>query len=194
MRLARTMAVLAVGVSISAAATVAALADDPVAEAKAFMEKVSKPNPPWNGRAQGRGGQDDRLCLHRPAQRRRPRRRRRCQGSRRKDRLEFPPHRRTGLGQRPLERPRSGHCLEAGRHRPRRHRCQRAGDGHRGSGQAGNRPGRLAFLCQVRSARYAADLLEHHHRPARGCAGGRLLSLRRDGRQGRSGHLHRLDL
>ena len=52
MRLAKAMAVLAVGASMSALAASAALAD-PVSDAKAFMEQVSKPNPPWNGPTTG---------------------------------------------------------------------------------------------------------------------------------------------
>jgi ribose transport system substrate-binding protein len=52
MRLARTATLVALAASLSAMAISAARADA-VSDAKAFMEKVSKPNPPWTGPTAG---------------------------------------------------------------------------------------------------------------------------------------------
>ena len=52
MRLTKTLAALAAGTALVAFAGSAALADA-VSDAKAFMEQVSKPNPPWNGPTTG---------------------------------------------------------------------------------------------------------------------------------------------
>jgi ribose transport system substrate-binding protein len=52
MRTARTLSLLALGASVAALIGSAALADA-VSDAKAFMEKASKPNPPWDGPTTG---------------------------------------------------------------------------------------------------------------------------------------------
>ena len=65
-----TTSALAIGAVALAAALPAAAQDDPVAAAKAYVEQVTKPNPPWDGPTTGPAAQPGKTIVYASADQR----------------------------------------------------------------------------------------------------------------------------
>ena len=162
---------------------------DAVADAKAYVEKVTKPNPPWDGPTPDPGGQAGKTIVYVSADQRNGGARGAGEGVQEaagKIGWTFRIIDGQGSVAGPRQRPQPGDRLKARRHRPRRIDATEQAAAVEEAAKQGIVVIGWHSYCQVRPARQAADLHQHHHRPARGGARRRVAMrcARSDGKVG----------
>ncbi len=167
-------------------------AEDPVAAAKAAVERYAGPQTTWQGPTSApkpAARQDARVPVGRRAERHLARIRPLHEGCGRETRLDADRDRRQGQSGDVARRVQPGHRTQAERDRDLRGRLEPAGSDpdRRRPGHHGHRPAcRLAPRASARSA----SLRQHPGRPARDRQGGGRLGHRRQQRQGQSRGRH----